>query len=257
MKNIIYLLLLISLPCIAMDDHDEEKADSPFKLSEYYHTDTKTLDLSNVPLRDSQIKELVPEIIKLCDLVQAEQLIIEHTKLKSIPYEIITYALLSKSLRYVSLKNNKFSLPGIEKDAEKEIIQAMSQLDIKSDSSSSSTTRSRAGSVSDLVSTLWNNLSPELEKILKEENTKSRKQFFKKVIVVDTRIPPITIIDQTKLPKTTNEKCKEFGMKVLYIAIGIAVSLVPTLSTWLSTNDMASCNQDDLNQMAAACNITL
>jgi len=249
-KSIISLLLLTNaLFPMSPEDADLESASSGpiIKVEDYYHQDTKTLDMSNIPLKNNLLNDLIGNITALIRLTGAENLILENNKLENIPYELITFALTNKTLKYVSFKNNKFKIQNGS-----EFPEAIDKLLEKA--MGKNKTRERSNTIGGIMATLWDGISPEIEKAIEKSNKiQDKKIFFKKIIIIDRRIPPITIIDQDKLPKDTKTKCKDVFIKILYIGSGIVVTLIPTLITYLM--ETSSCDLNQLNSMMLACNL--
>lgn len=261
MKTILIKFLFISLyftHCFAMSsaEVDIESASSELdeisiKIEDYYHQDTKTLDMSNLPLKDSLMAELIEEIKALIELTGAENLLLENNKLNTIPYELITFALTNKTLKYVSFKNNKFKIQN--GSPQPEAIGKLIKKAYSKDTSGLGDSRKRSNTISGVISSIWDGISPEIEKaITKYNNSQDRTKFFKKIIIIDKRIPPITIINQDELPKNTKTRCKEIFYKILYVGSGIVVTLVPTLVTYFTAS--TSCDMNELNSMMQACN---
>jgi hypothetical protein len=260
MKTYPLLLLLCSTNLMGMDSSDDIEAatssnEIEVKIEDYYHSDTKILDLSNLPLKDEMLSEMVDDIEKLVTLTGAEQLILENNQLTKIPFDLITFALVNKTLKYVSFKNNKFKIQN-GGDQPEEISKLLAKYKAKSsDKKETSKTRDRSGTISGVISTIWDGISPEIEKAIENYNKSSdSSKLFKKIIIIDKRIPPITIINQDALPKTTTQKCKDVFIKILYIGSGIVVTLIPTLSTYFSLDQ--TCDMNSLNSMMQACNIS-
>jgi hypothetical protein len=227
--------------------------ETEIKIEDYYKQDTKTLDMSNLPLMDSVLKDMTEDIEKFITLVGAEQLLLENNKLETIPYELITFALTNKTLKYVSFKNNKFKIQN--GSSEPEYLSKIVKKIKTSTSTKDGETRTRSNTIGGIISTLWDGISPEIEKAIEKSNKSQDKTLlFKKIIIIDKRIPPITIINQDELPKTTTDKCKEAFYKILYIGGGITITLIPTLITYFTGT--GTCDITELNTMMADCNLS-
>lgn len=232
---------------VDIESASSEKDEISIKLQDYYHLDTKTLDLSNLPLKDAILSEMFDEIKNLITLTGAEILILENNQLTTIPYELITFALINKTLKYVSFKNNKFKIQngGTEPEEISKLLKAYKN----------TSNRPRSSTMSGIVSKIWDGISPEIEKAIQESNKgQDKTKFFKKIIIIDKRIPPITVINQDDLPKTTSQTCKEVFVKILYIGGGIVITLIPTLITYFTGS--GTCDINELNTMMADCNLT-
>ena len=257
-SNKLFILILItkSLFTMSSEEVDLESASSDsvssseisIKLEDYYHQDTKILDMSNLPLKDNMLAEMIGDIKDLINLTGAEQLILENNQLNTIPYDLITFALTNKTLKYVSFKDNKFKIQN-GGDQPEEISKLF-----KKYKGTSTLTRPRSSTISGIVSTIWDGISPEIEKAIEKSNkSQDKTKLFKKIIVIDKRISPITVINQDELPKDTKTKCKEVFYKILYVGSGIVVTLVPTLVTYFTAT--TTCDMNELNSMMQACNL--
>lgn len=258
-KNLFLINMLLFSYSFFMSSQDvdvesascEINSEFTIKFQEYYHLETKTLDLSNFPLKDIRLAQITQEIKDLIKLTGAERLILENNKLTVIPYDLITFALTNKTLKYVSFKNNKFKIQnGSEypEPIDKLLEKAMGKP--KKDDK----TRARSNTLGGIVATLWEGISPEIEKAIENSNkTSDKTQLIKKIIIIDKRIPPITIINQDKLPKNMKEKCKSVLTKMLYVGGGIIITIIPTLMTYFLENQTCDINQ--LNSMMLACNL--
>jgi len=267
---IVLILFLLFGTMYAMDD-DKEKGDVEaveFDVTRYYHSDTKSLDFSNLPMSNAVLKEQWPDIKKFITTAEIKTLLLQNMELKKIPYYIITFALTDKSLEYVSMKGNKFKIANPSSDAD--LVDAMKtmglnekdskDIDKKISDLKDTNPRDRSTSVSNIITSLWDLIHPSIQKAIDKQNqTKDgdRTHFYKKIIVIDTRIPPITIINKDKLPKSSCEKFKTIAKKLLLVGIGFIVTAAPTLATWLATVDPSYCDMGLMQQYATSCNVTI
>jgi len=268
----------------AMDEYDDddldtdsisihkEKADDDdnfiIALNDYYHQDTKSLDLSNIPLENHLDDSLISEIEGLIKVTGAEKLIMENNGLTEIPFELITFALSNKTLKYVSFKNNKFIIP----NGSPETAIDLSKVKFAD--------KDKKHKLSSVVASLWKSLSPELEKAVDSQNEKMKDQgiqLCKKVIFIDKKISPIMIINQdvvkdviegktvdkglkassssdSSTKSAISDACKEIIYKILCAAGGAVATAIPTLITLLTASD--TCDMDELNNMMQLCNVT-
>ena len=248
MKKIL-LVLLCSINLSGMEV-DEEKGDYILSLAKYYDHDTKTLNLRNLMMGDEGLKKMFDPIKKYINLVRAENLILEKNNLQHIPYHVITFALINRSLRYVSMKENNFNIElMINQEGVESVSLPLDLLDsaklkylpkditkaIKRNRSESVT---QHNTLSSIASSIWEGISPEIEKALLEHNsTQDKKILYKKIIIIDKNIPPITIIDNQRLPKSSISKLKSVSVKLGLILIGVTITLLPNIVTWLTPSD--------------------
>lgn len=242
-----------------------------FSLKKYYKSDSKTLDLSNLPLGDESFSRVFEHIKHFSLQNEVRNLSLENIDLETIPYNVIIFALLDKNLRYVSLKGNKFNLPirhtgesglnevrltieelhrytGMRKYSDP--VRMKQELELAHPESS----HEALAFVSSFLSSMWSHIAPELDVAIEQTNISSdRACYFCKIIEIDDNLPPITIIDSTKLPRTRLQLAKSLGKKALLVLLGAVVSLSPQIIT-LATS--SSCDCDELNQLLLACNIT-
>ena len=216
-------------------------------LQKYYDPESKTLNLQNLDLTDDLLRSRYKTIKKFINMTQAENLILERNSLTTIPYYLITFALINKHIRYLSLKHNRFNIPLMiaKEDMHPGIViplEAMRCVEFKTISSEieQALKRNRSGSIGkdDLISmmahNLWKNISPEIEQAISKHNLKKRDRFmYKKIIVIDSNIPPITIIDYQDMPRSKREKVKAVCYKISYVLLGAAITLLPQITTWI------------------------
>lgn len=190
-------------------------------LLSYYHHDTKELNLSNVQMGDEGLAKIEQELKTFVESVGVERLIIENADLKTIPFNLIGFTLVCKSLQYVSFLGNKF------------INYASSE----ASTSIADDTRPRIDSlVAGTITTLWGNLSPEIEKILKAHNSNGSKyHYYNKIIFIDRTMPPITILDTKRAPYTKLERVKYVLVRVGLFGLGVVITFVPSIIPWLLT----------------------
>jgi len=244
---------IVLLFCIMFDlsamEVDEEKAETGvISLDQYYDHDTKTLNMRNLMLGDTGLKKRLKDIKQFIDLVRAESLILEKNNLQQIPYNVITFALINRSLKYVSLKENKFNLPVFlgDEDAD-ELSMPLDLLDgakVKKlpeqfrDAILKNSGETKSSMMSTIAASLWEGLSPEIEKALTEHNSSQiKKILYKKIIIIDKNLPPITVIDNKRLPKSKMSTLKNISVKFLMILIGVTITLLPQIVEWVSPSD--------------------
>ena len=78
-------------------------------LLRYYHHDTKELNLSNIQIGDANLAVIESQLKTFIESVGVERLIIENADLKTVPFNLIGFTLISKTLKYVSFLGNKFA----------------------------------------------------------------------------------------------------------------------------------------------------
>jgi hypothetical protein len=256
-----------------MDDDKEkghvsdESAEVEFDITRYYHSDTKSLDFSNLPFTNATLKEHWADIKKFVTTAEVKTLLLQNMELKKIPYYIITFALTDKSLEYVSMKGNKFKIANPSSDAD--LVDAMKtmglnekdtkDIDKKLSDLKDTNPRDRSTSVGNIISSLWDLVHPSIQKAIDKQNKTQTDgtHFYKKIIVIDSKIPPITIINKDKLPPSSCEKFKTLAKKLLLVGIGFIMTAAPTLATWLATVDPAYCDMGLMQQYATSCNVTI
>jgi len=258
MKPIILFFCLIYTNLISMDieiglDFKHNGTALTF-LEKYYDPESKILNLSNLNLDDHALEDLYKSIKRIVNLCQITHIIIERNNLKNIPYRLITFALINKNIRYLSLKHNQFNIPLIvsQEDTSPEVsipINLIEQGSFKHISTDilDTLSRARSGSIPQtnvagtIAQTIWYGISPEIEKVINKHNSKqSSKIFYKKIIIIDTNIPPITIIDHIESPKTKLEIAKEVSLKISFMLIGAAITLIPQIISWTATVNESS-----------------
>lgn len=247
MKKI--LLVIFCVFSLSGMEVDEEKGESLLSLSQYYDHDTKTLNLRNLMMKDKGLVKHFPNIKRYINLVRAERLILEKNNLKQIPYPVITFALINRSLKYVSLKENNFNIElMLDRDNTESVTLPLESLDASKISSlpkefkkaikrSRSESVSSSDSLSSIASSIWEGISPEIEKALTEHNsTQNKKILYKKIIIIDKNIPPITIIDNARLPKTKISTLKNISVKLALILVGVTITLLPNIVEWITSS---------------------
>ncbi len=261
-----------------MVDLGREKFNT-FRLQQYYHPETKTLDLSHKPMGDQGLRAIFDHIRHFISENDTEILLLESMNLVEVPYYLITFALVDKHLRVVSFQNNRFNIPGLpvlEDGAaaaasttgtfrhsvnmgKRESKRASIPVFQSGQDASGPRLAGNAGTVVQMVTTLWESFSPEIARELEAQNLSSEViPLFKKIIFIDKRIPPITVFDQTQTVVSQPSKCQKFKYVVeraLYTIAGGVVAILPQIIT-LFTNSSSSdkCDQDMLEKMIMACN---
>ena len=256
MKKILIVILLTFKICLPMDTEaaltaptDVEKG--VLQLEKFYDKDKKILDLRNLSMRDKGLKNTFPYIKKFINLLGVESLILEKNSLRTIPYYIITFALINRSLRYVSMKDNKFSIRLMLDQEEIEYLSIPLKIIDKAtlrklpEDMSNAIGRLRSDSkpsdLSAIASGIWAGISPEIEKALLEHNSgQKNKTLYKKIIIIDKNLPPITIIDTERVPKSKITHIKDAAFKLLLILIGVTISLIPQITEWLTPDDSST-----------------
>lgn len=239
-----------------------------FTLRNYYQHETKTLDLSNLPVGDEGLKLIFEHVKHFTARAEVKNLILENLELEAIPYYIITFVLTDKNARYLSLKNNRFNINSTD-NPDNEIRLTVSELHrytgmrkysdpavLKQELEMSHPEGSPAAIeyISKVISSLWEQIFPGINEAIEQVNTQSdRTCFFSKIIEIDDKIPPVTIIDSTKLPRTRLQIAKSIGKKSLLILLGAVVSLSPQIIAFI----LDSHTQDyDCEELMELCNIT-
>ena len=214
----------VERPAIVIEITDHTSMDHTsmdIDLLRYYHHDTKELNLSNIQIGDANLAVIESQLKTFIESVGVERLIIENADLKTVPFNLIGFTLISKTLRYVSFLGNKFATTGM--------------LDVSSGVGIVEETRPRADSlVASTVSSLWGNLSPEIERILKEHNSNGSKfHYYNKIIFIDRTMPPVTILDAKRAPYTKYERIKYIMIRVGLFGLGVMVTFVPSIVPWI------------------------
>ncbi len=250
-----------------------------FDLKQFYDERTKTLDLSSCRWvdcektlkvlyfgKDSVTTGASPSgpLLHFLETVPVENLILERIGLKEIPTYIITYALASQTLQYVSLKYNDFKLPisgtfgasgstdtgrlgAAPAPAAAPERQRMSvpEFPVKPVVGSAGA----AVAAAQFTSTFLKDLIPKMvDQAIKTQGTGggSQVKIFKKIIELHENLPPIAIVDQRVLSKVQpqSEKrtqvlaiCRDVTIGVLSLAAG----LIPFVISYLMQEDVCSC----------------
>lgn len=258
-----------------------------FDLNQFYNTDTKTLDLSRIPLlkSDDTLKMLYfgkanvaagekasGMLIHFIERFNVERLILENMGLKEIPVYIITYALNSEHLNYVSLQHNNFKLPGVTSHvvcpSDSSGLDALSSNpDSGARSSLREASQGARGSLpipqmqggsrysglaiagAQAVASLWDEISPAIEQTIQQANASGGNQIkvFKKIIKIHEKLPPLTVVDQRVLQSVQvqpgkREKIVAVCSKVAIAVISLTLGLVPSLISFFATKqDQCSC----------------
>lgn len=228
------------------------------KFADLYNRDTKVLNLSDIPLGNSGLLSIFESLKAFIEIEKVETLLLEHLELSEIPYYVITFTLISKTLRYVSMQHNNFRVKMLSPDSARRVSfmldpqgapsRAPSPIDpnYSRPYSMSNPTRMQnpiAAMSLSVVQGLWETIAPEIEKTLAEQNgAQNVMQYYKKIIIIDKNLPPITIINQDKLPVIDRySKLKFICEKMVFISIGAFVVMLPTLLTYfLGKNDDGS-----------------
>ena len=229
-KKALALLILFFLGCnlysmgqqvfvIEITDHSLMEID----FLKYYHHDTKELNLSNIQIGDENLARMDEQLKIFIESIGVERLVIENANLKTVPFNLIGFTLISKTLKYVSFLGNRFvgiGLAMVEKqDGAGEDSEARPVID---------------SLVASTVSSVWGNLSPEIERILKEHNSNGSKfHYYNKIIFIDRTMPPITILDAKRAPYTKYERIKYILVRVGLFGLGVVVTLAPSIVPWL------------------------
>lgn len=253
-----------------------------FRLQQYYHPETKTLDLSHKPMGDKGLRAIFDHIRHFISENDTEILLLESMNLVEVPYYLITFALVDKHLRVVSFQNNRFNIPGLPVLDEGAAASSsagtvrhsvnMGKRESKrvsipvfqsgQDALGPRFAGNAAGAVAQMISTLWESFSPEIARELEVQNLSSEViPLFKKIIFIDKRIPPITVFDQTQtMAPQAPSKCQKFKYVVeraLYTIAGGVVAILPQIITLFTNSlDNDKCDMDMLEKMMAACNVT-
>ncbi|MFH1254094.1 MAG: hypothetical protein V1646_01535 [bacterium] len=253
-----------------------------FRLQQYYHVETKTLDLSHKPMGDKGLRAIFDHIRHFISENDTEILLLESMNLTEVPYYLVTFALVDKHLRVVSFQNNRFNIPGLpvleeaaaastsgsvrlsvntgKRDSKRASIPAFQ---IGQDAAAVPRLTGNVGAVAQMVTTLWDNFSPQIARELEEQKLSSEiVPLFKKIIFIDKRIPPITVFDQTQtVVAQSPSKCQKFKYaveRVLYTMAGSIIGFLPQIITLCTSggSDSDKCDMDMLEKMMAACNVT-
>ena len=193
-------------------------------LLRYYRHDNKELNLSNVQIGDEALNNLEEQLKVFIESVGVERLIIENADLKTVPFNIIGFTLISQTLKYVSFLGNKFY------DSSFSNVSTTEEVRPRMDSL-----------VAGSISSLWGNLSPEIERILKEHNSNGSKfHYYNKIIFIDRTMPPITILDSKRAPYSKTERIKYIMVRVGLFGLGVIVTLAPSIIPWLLSTDKGS-----------------
>ena len=211
-------------PAIVIEITDHTSMDHTsmdIDLLRYYHHDTKELNLSNIQIGDANLAVIESQLKTFIESVGVERLIIENADLKTVPFNLIGFTLISKTLKYVSFLGNNF--------IDQRLAMAADGADAVE------VTRPRASSlVASTVSSVWGNLSPEIERILKEHNSNGSKfHYYNKIIFIDRTMPPVTILDAKRAPYTKYERIKYIMIRVGLFGLGVMVTFVPSIVPWL------------------------
>ena len=186
--------------------------------AEYYHSENKELNLSNIPLGDDNLVSLEPKLKQFINHIGVERLLIENAQLETVPYTLIGFALICKPLKYASFLGNNFALHTsvCSSDATEE-------------------TRPRANSLlEEAVSTVWGNISPEIEKAISAHNSNGSKfKYYNKIIVIDKGIPPVTILDSYRKPYSKIERVKYVSVRLGFLGFGMIITALPSIIPWL------------------------
>jgi hypothetical protein len=192
-------------------------------LLKYYRHDNKELNLSNIQIGDANLAIIEQQLKGFIESVGVERLVIENANLKTVPFNLIGFTLISKTLKYVSFLGNKFVGQGLA------MVEGHGGVGDEVD------TRPRIDSVvASTVSSVWGNLSPEIERILKEHNSNGSKfHYYNKIIFVDRTMPPITILDAKRAPYSKSERIKYILVRVGLFGLGVLVMLAPSIIPWI------------------------
>lgn len=248
MKKLLLVTIFMWSSLSGMED--EEKGITLTQFDKYYDHDTKTLNLRNLMMGDSGLQNNLSSIKQFINLVRAENLILEKNNLQQIPYHVITFALINRSLRYVSMKENNFNIAlMLDQESSGSVSLPLDFLDsaklkslpkdiTKAIKRNRSTSTSNHSALSSIATSIWEGISPEIEKALVEHNsTQDKKILYKKIIIIDKNIPPITIIDNERLPKSKLSTLKNISIKLGLILIGVTITLLPNIVDWIGGNN--------------------
>lgn len=226
--NFLLFVLPSILLCINIYTMDLKIDINDVDIFHYYHHENKELNFSNLLLGDANLAILEPLIKTFVESVGVERLIIENADLKTVPFNLIGFTLISKTLKYVSFLGNKFVA-----------LAGAAVVDEHGSASVEEVTRPRADSLmASTVSSVWGNLSPEIERILKEHNSNGSKfHYYNKIIFIDRTMPPITILDAKRAPYTKYERIKYIMVRVGLFGLGVVITLAPSIIPWLLSTD--------------------
>jgi hypothetical protein len=248
----------------------DEKFNTP-RIAAFYDPASKTLDLSHKPLGDEGLKKIFTSLKHCIEECEVENLFLENMGLTEIPHYLITYVMLNKHLKIVSLQHNNFNLPGFLSDDSNQRHNSLSVPPSHERKSSTAEFISHmasirpqggtSGVVAEIFKGFWEHISSELEKQVEEQDLgKESLPSFKKIILIDRRIPPVIIFDQNQelAPKSSSkcDKIKRWTEWVISAVVGAFVCALPQIIELVKPEDPAKCDMDMLHKLQQACNAT-
>ena len=257
LASITALTNIAPLPVIIIDTRidDTRVVDTDkLNLDMHYNMALKCLNLSDITMGDEGFS-MVWDQIKLFVLTnKVESLVLENIGLSHIPYFVVSFALTNETLQYVSLMHNNFGIKSNSPNYDQQISYLVEDASMHSDDSRAPTpevssdaippsaprklTRSSTGAdiAVSVVEGLWGSIATDVQKVITEHNTASNAmKFYKKIILLDKHIPPITVINQTTLPVAMTTKKKVFYIleRITFVGLGAFITLIPTLLPYL------------------------
>jgi hypothetical protein len=251
----------------------DEKFNTP-RIAAFYDAESKTLDLSHKTIGDEGLKKIFTSLKHCIEQCEVENLCLEGMNLTEIPHYLITYVILNKHLKLVSLQNNNFNLPGWIPDgsnprhnslsipaSSSSHERRMSTADVISHITNSIPHSGTSRAVAEIFEGFFAHISSELEKQAEEQGLdKESLPSFKKIILIDKRIPPIIIFDpnQPVVPEYSSkcEKFKRWTEWVISAVVGAFVGVLPYIVELVKPADPAQCDMDMLHRLQQMCNIT-
>lgn len=201
----------------------------------YYHRDTKELNLSNLQITDDGLTKIEDQLKTFIESVGVERLVIENAGLTTIPFNLVGFTIISKSLQYVSFLGNNFNLFGtITRSNEIENFGAGTE--------STSVSRPRVDTlVATMITQTWGSLAPHIDEVLQTHNATSQEfAYSNKQILIDRSIPPITILGPIKKPVSTCEQVKRISIRVGLFGLGVLITFVPSIIPWILNKETGS-----------------
>lgn len=260
MKKLLFIFLLFAscyaaqVPMIVVDPPK-----FTMDLSAHYNSSLNTLNISDTHMTDSDFLTLFESIKTFIQTNKVQALLLENIGLTQIPYYVISFALLDPTLQYVSMQHNNFNLPSMSPDYAKQISYLVEDAVTHSEDNTEVPATSAAPApnptlpapkltagpqvIVSVVQGLWGSVSADIENAIQTQNATSTTKFYKKVIIIDIAIPPILVVNQKSAAatSTTKSRCVYLLERGIFVSIGAAIALLPTILTYFYMTNASSC----------------